>query len=147
MLTQIAARAQTTGTHVEYYDVRVTVFWLIGSAEHSLLDFDTDHHLWWFMMERRERLLLSGRKGRKGFTLIELVVAMGVLLVIIYMSLAAFGYVGAFLEGAAGARGVSRKRGNGPRPDHQGAETMRDEEQAGCRVLSGRHNISCDFDN
>lgn len=35
VLTQIAARAQTTGTHVEYYDVRVTVFWLIGSAEHS----------------------------------------------------------------------------------------------------------------
>ena len=35
VLTQIAARAQTAGTHVQYYDVRVTVFWLIGSAEHS----------------------------------------------------------------------------------------------------------------
>lgn len=57
-------------------------------------------------MERRERLLLSGRKGRKGFTLIELVVAMGVLLVIIYMSLAAFGYVGASSK-AQQAREVS----------------------------------------
>lgn len=35
VLTQIAARAETAGTHVQYYDVRVTVFWLIGSAEHS----------------------------------------------------------------------------------------------------------------
>lgn len=35
VLTQIVARAQTAGTHVQYYDVRVTVFWLIGSAEHS----------------------------------------------------------------------------------------------------------------
>lgn len=35
VLTQIAARAQTAGSHVEYYDVKVTVFWLIGSAEHS----------------------------------------------------------------------------------------------------------------
>lgn len=46
-------------------------------------------------MKRREGRLLSGRKGQKGFTLIELVVAMGILLIIIYMSLAAFGYVGA----------------------------------------------------
>jgi prepilin-type N-terminal cleavage/methylation domain-containing protein len=47
------------------------------------------------MMKRRERRLLFGHEGQRGFTLIELAVAMGVLLVIIYMSLAAFGYVGA----------------------------------------------------
>lgn len=57
-------------------------------------------------MKRREGRLLSGRKGWKGFTLIELVVAMGILLVIIYMSLAAFGYVGASSK-AQQAREVS----------------------------------------
>jgi hypothetical protein len=35
VLTQVAARAQTAGTHVQYYDVRATVFWMVGSAEHS----------------------------------------------------------------------------------------------------------------
>lgn len=35
VLTQIAARAATAGTHVQYYDVKVTVFWLVGNAEHS----------------------------------------------------------------------------------------------------------------
>lgn len=57
-------------------------------------------------MKRREGRLLSGGKGQKGFTLIELVVAMGILLVIIYMSLAAFGYVGASSK-AQQAREVS----------------------------------------
>lgn len=49
---------------------------------------------------------LSDRKKQKGFTLIELVVAMAILLVIIYMSLAAFGYVGASSK-AQQAREVS----------------------------------------
>jgi len=44
VLTQIAARANEdpgnpghlpANPHVQYYDVKVTVFWLIGSAEHS----------------------------------------------------------------------------------------------------------------
>ncbi len=44
VLTQIAARASEdpnnlghlpANPHVQYYDVRVTIFWLIGSAEHS----------------------------------------------------------------------------------------------------------------
>jgi hypothetical protein len=35
VLTQVAARAQTAGSHVQYYDVKVTVFWMLGSAEHS----------------------------------------------------------------------------------------------------------------
>lgn len=61
-------------------------------------------------MKLREGRRLSGRKGRKGFTLIELVVAMGILLVIIYMSLAAFGYVGASSK-AQQAREVSLESG------------------------------------
>lgn len=61
-------------------------------------------------MRRGDGRLLSGRKGRKGFTLIELVVAMGILLVIIYMSLAAFGYVGASSK-AQQAREVSLESG------------------------------------
>jgi prepilin-type N-terminal cleavage/methylation domain-containing protein len=37
VLTQIAARKKlnSTSTHVEYYDVKVTVFWILGSKEHS----------------------------------------------------------------------------------------------------------------
>jgi prepilin-type N-terminal cleavage/methylation domain-containing protein len=53
---------------------------------------------------------VSGRKERKGFTLIETVVAMGILLVIIYMSLAAFGYVSASSK-AQQAREVSLESG------------------------------------
>jgi prepilin-type N-terminal cleavage/methylation domain-containing protein len=58
------------------------------------------------MMKLRERRLVPGDRGGKGFTLIELVVAMGILMVIIYMSLAAFGYVGASSK-AQQAREVS----------------------------------------
>ena len=62
-------------------------------------------------MKRGDVRLLSGEKeGRKGFTLIEVVVAMGILLVIIYMSLAAFGYVGAASK-AQQARKVSLESG------------------------------------
>lgn len=35
VLTQVVARAQAGGAHVQYYDVRATVFWMLGSAEHS----------------------------------------------------------------------------------------------------------------
>ena len=61
-------------------------------------------------MKWRERRLLFGHEGQKGFTLIELVVAMGILIVIIYMSLAAFGYVGASSK-AQQAREVSLESG------------------------------------
>jgi len=33
ILTEIVARS--SGAHVQYYDVQVTVFWIVGSAEHS----------------------------------------------------------------------------------------------------------------
>jgi hypothetical protein len=33
ILTQIVARS--SGAHVQYYDVQVTVFWVLGKAEHS----------------------------------------------------------------------------------------------------------------
>ena len=36
VLTQIAARTKDSSyTHVQYYDVKVTVFWIIGNKEHS----------------------------------------------------------------------------------------------------------------
>lgn len=46
-------------------------------------------------MKARDGCFAYGRLRRKGFTLIELVVAMGILIIVIYMSLAAFGYIGA----------------------------------------------------
>jgi len=37
VLTQIVARKKSSSDpdHVQYYDVKVTVFWVIGNKEHS----------------------------------------------------------------------------------------------------------------